>query len=228
MYVYIERNFSCDTGSPSAETTCVGKRRMQNRARTQGHVKQRSQASTEDIDLGSRLSRSHTRKRGNGEGCRVERGLAYNTVCTDQSETAPETWEINMGFSLSWVTSSPQDVFHWFLKYQPSAPFLTGNLLDCLNDTSAPSSLAFHHPLCAFFTQLSQFVTMSGMIFHEGLPLPLNSRFLWEQFHSLFFPMYLICLVHNRCSVNKSEINNYLKRHTLWDFYQWTKPKNST
>ena len=109
MYVYIERNLSCDTGAPiekiekrpSAETTCVGKRRMQNRARTQGHVKQRSQASTEDIDLGSQLSRPHTRKRGKGEGCRGERDLAYNTVCSNQSETAPETWKINMGFSLS-------------------------------------------------------------------------------------------------------------------------------
>ena len=56
MYVYIKGNFCCNTGSPiekspSTETTCLGKRMMQNRTRMQGHVKQRNQVSKEDIDL---------------------------------------------------------------------------------------------------------------------------------------------------------------------------------
>ena len=74
MYVSIERNISCDTGSPtekrpSAETTCVGKRRMQNGARTQGHVKQSSQARTETQCIWTHASQGHIP--GKEEGGRV-------------------------------------------------------------------------------------------------------------------------------------------------------------
>ena len=74
MYASIERNFSCDAGSPtekrpSAETTCAGKRRRQNGARTQGHVKQRSQARTETQYIWTHASQGHIL--GKEEGGRV-------------------------------------------------------------------------------------------------------------------------------------------------------------